>query len=236
MRISFFFPAYYDEATVEPLARAAHAVLTEIADDHEVIVVDDASPDAAGAIADRLAASEPWLRVVHHPENRGYGQAVWSGIQASRFEWVAFTDGDMQYDVRELPRFVEAARAGADVVAGYKTTRAEGWRRAATSWVYNRTLQALFGLGLRDADCAFKLFRRELLADFTPSTHYTEAFLLVEGLFRAKRRGATIVERPVSHHERPHGDSRCFTWRTTRRLAWYALRGAVVGRLLGGWR
>ena len=76
-------------------------------------------------------------------------------------------------------------------------------------------------------------FRRELLADFTPSTHYTEAFLLVEGLYRAQQRGARIVEVPVSHRPRPHGASRCFTWRTARRLAWNTLRGAVVGRLLG---
>jgi dolichol-phosphate mannosyltransferase len=231
MRISFFFPAYHDEGTVRPLALLADEVLSGLCDEHEVIVVDDASPDASGAIADQLARENPRIRVVHHPQNRGYGQALWSGIQAARFEWIAFTDGDMQYDVRELPRFVAAARAGATAAVGYKTERAEGWRRALTSRLYNTAVRALLGLGLRDVDCAFKLMHRRVFEGFTPSTHYTEAFLLVEALFLARRRGARIVEVPVSHRLRPHGASRCFTWRTARRLAWNTLRGAVVLRL-----
>jgi glycosyltransferase involved in cell wall biosynthesis len=236
MRISFFFPAYRDEPTVEPLARLADRVLSKICDEHEVIVVDDASPDRSGEIADRLASESPRFRVVHHPQNRGYGQAVWSGIQAARHEWVAFTDGDMQYDVEELPRLVETARSqGADVVVGYKEKRAEGFRREATSRAYNLAIRACFGLGLRDVDCAFKLMRRDVFEGFVPSTHYTEAFILVEALYRARRRGAKIVEVPVSHRERPFGESQCFTWRTTRRLAWNTARGFVVGRVLGAW-
>ncbi len=235
MRVSFFFPAYNDENTVAPLANLADEVLSECCDAHEIIVVDDASPDRSGEIADELAKENDRIRVVHHPENRGYGQAVWSGIQAARYEWVAFTDGDMQYDVRELPRLVEAAHSGADVVVGYKTERAEGWRRDLTSKVYNTAVDACFGLGLRDVDCAFKLIRLEALEGFTPSTHYTEAFILVEALYGAKRRGARIVQLPVSHREREFGDSQCFTWRTTYRLAWNTARGFFVGRLLGGW-
>ncbi len=236
MRISFFFPAYFDEATVEPLALLADDILGEICSQHEIIVVDDASPDRSGEIADSLAEKNPNIQVIHHTRNRGYGQALWSGIQASRYEWIAFTDGDMQYDLRELPRLVEAARAGADAVIGYKTSRADGFKRRAASRIYNAGIRILFGLRLRDADCAFKLMHKSIFEEFTPSTHYTEAFILVEALYRAGRRGARILEVPVSHRPRPHGDSRCFTWRTARRLAWYALRGAVVGRLLGAWR
>lgn len=236
MRISFFFPAYRDEGTVEPLALLLDEVLAEVCDEHEVIVVDDASPDASGAIADRLAAANPRIRVVHHPTNRGYGQVLWSGVHAARFEWVGFTDGDMQYDVRELPRFLRAVREGADVVVGYKTERAEGWKRELTSALYNAAVRRLFGLGLRDVDCAFKLFRRSLFDGFEPSTHYTEAFLMVEALYRARRLGARVVEVPVSHRVRPFGESACFSWRTARRLAWYTARGAVVGRLLGAWK
>lgn len=235
VRVSFFFPAYYDEGTVEPLALLADEVLGELVEEHEILIVDDASPDRSGEIADRLAAENPRVRVVHHPQNRGYGQALWSGFQNSRFEWVAFTDGDMQYDVRELASFVARAREGADAVVGYKTHRAEGWRREATSVVYNRVVRALFGLPIRDVDCAFKLLRRDLLEGYRLSTEYTEAFLMVEVLYRALGRGARIDELPVSHRLRPSGESQCFTWRTSRRLAWYALRGAVVGRLLGAW-
>lgn len=236
MRISFFFPAYHDEATVEPLARRLDAVLGELADDHEIIIVDDASPDRSGEIADALAAENPRVRVVHHPSNRGYGQAVWSGLTAARYEWVGFTDGDMQYDVRELPRFVARCEQGADVVVGYKTNRADGWRRELTSSVYNAAIRALLGLELSDIDCAFKLMRRETIDGYRPSTHYTEAFILVEALYKARKRGAHIVEVPVSHHPRLAGESQCFTWRTARRLAWNTARGAVYGRLLGAWQ
>lgn len=236
MQVSFFFPMYHDEKTVEPLARLADRVLASECDAHEIIMVDDASPDGSGAIADRLAAEDRRFRVVHHPQNRGYGQAVWSGIQAARYEWIAFTDGDMQYDVQELPRLIAAARSGADVVVGYKPRRAEGWRRTVTSRLYNTAVQACFGLGVRDVDCAFKLMHRSAFDGFVPSVHYTEAFILVEALYRAKRRGARIAEVPVSHRERAHGESQCFTWRTARRLAWNTGRGFVAGRVLGGWR
>lgn len=220
---------------MEPLVRQLDAVLGALVEAHEIIVVDDASPDRSGEIADRLAADNPRVRALHHVVNRGYGQAVWSGILASRYEWIGFTDGDLQYDPAELDRFVHAARAGADAVLGYKTGRAEGRRRRVTSWIYNAALEGLFGLGLRDADCAFKLLHRRIVADFAPSTHYTEAFILVEALYRARRRGARLAQVPVSHRPRPHGESRCFTGRTARRLAWYALRGAALGRLAGVW-
>jgi glycosyltransferase involved in cell wall biosynthesis len=236
MRISFFFPAYRDEKTVEPLARAIDEVLSRVATEHEIIVVDDASPDRSGEIADRLAAENPRVRVVHHPTNRGYGQAVWSGLQASRFEWVGFTDGDMQYDVTEIPKFVEAARDGADLVLGYKPVRAEGWKREVTSALHNASIRALLGLQVRDVDCAFKLLNRRFVEGFEPSFHYQEAFLLVELIYRAKQQGAKIAQLPVRHRERPFGESQCFTWRTARRLAWNTLRGAAYGRLLGAWR
>jgi glycosyltransferase involved in cell wall biosynthesis len=236
MRISFFFPAYRDEHTVEPLARLADEVLSRVATEHEIIVVDDASPDRSGEIADRLAAENPRIRVVHHPRNRGYGQAVWSGMQASRYEWIGFTDGDMQYDVNELPRFVDAAAAGADFVLGYKPVRAEGWRREVLSAMHNASIRNLLGLRVRDVDCAFKLFDRRFVDGFVPSFHYEEAFLVVEFLYRARLRGARFVELPVTHRERPFGESQCFSWRTARRLAWNTLRGAAYGRLLGGWR
>ncbi|MDY0000114.1 MAG: glycosyltransferase family 2 protein [Polyangia bacterium] len=236
MRISFFFPAYHDEGTIEPLVRLADEVLGEVATEHEIIVVDDCSPDRSGAIADRLAAENPRVRVIHHPRNKGYGQALWSGFQAARLDWVAFTDGDMQYDLHELPALIERAKAGADAVVGYKTQRAEGWRRSVLSRAYNLAVRSLLSLPLRDVDCAFKLLRRELVQGVTPSTEYTEAFLMVELLYRARQRGARVEEVPVSHRERPWGESRCFSFRTARRLTYYLLRGAVVGRALGRWR
>jgi glycosyltransferase involved in cell wall biosynthesis len=235
MEISFFFPAYNDEHTIEPLARALAELLPKHSERHEIIVVDDAGPDRSGDVADRMAAELPCVRVVHHGHNRGYGQVLLTGIRTARYEWIAFTDGDMQYDVAELPRFIAETRKGAQIVAGFKQARADGWQRLLTSAVYNGGLEALYGLGLRDVDCAFKLMHRSVFEGFEPSTEYREAFVLVEAFYKARRRGARIAQVPVSHRPRPHGESQCFTWRTARRLAYYAARGFVVGRLLGRW-
>jgi glycosyltransferase involved in cell wall biosynthesis len=235
MQISFFFPAYLDEATVEPLALLTDSVLAELCTEHEVIIVDDASPDRSGEIADRVAAANPRIRVIHHPVNLGYGRVLQTGIRASRYEWIGFTDGDMQYEIRELPFFVQEAKNGADAVIGYKPARADGWKRRTTSVIYNGAIRLLFGMNLRDADCAFKLMHRRIFEGFSPSVDYKEAFLLVEAFYRAEQRGARIVQVPVTHRVRPFGDSACFSWRTARRMAWYALRGATVGRLMGGW-
>ncbi|MBW1811312.1 MAG: glycosyltransferase family 2 protein [Deltaproteobacteria bacterium] len=236
MQISFFFPAYYDEATVEPLALLADQVLAEICTEYEVIIIDDASPDKSGEVADRVAGKNQRIRVIHHEKNLGYGRVLQTGIRESKYEWIAFTDGDMQYDVRELPRLAAEAYKGAKIVAGYKMSRADGWKRELTSALYNNTIQILFGMKLRDADCAFKLMHRSIFEDFKPSLDYKEAFLLVEAFYRAQRKGTKIVQVPVSHRPRPYGDSSCFSWRTARRMAWYALRGAVFGRVLGGWK
>lgn len=235
MRVSFFFPAYNDEHTVEPLARLVDEVLGQHCTDHEIIIVNDGSPDGSGAVADRLAAENPRIRVVHHPQNRGYGQAVWSGLQASRFEWVAFTDGDMQYDVRELPAFLDAARGGADLVLGYKPVRAEGWKRSVLSGLHNAAVRTLIGVGVHDVDCAFKLMNRRYIDGWVPSVEYKEAFLLVELIYRARKQGATIVQLPVQHFPRRFGESQALSFRTARRLVWNTLYGAVYGRLMGGW-
>ena len=107
MRISFFFPAYKDEMTVRPLVEKAHKVLGELADDYEIISVHDKSPDRTGEVADEMAAENPRVRVIHHEVNRGYGQAIRTGFEKARYEWVFFTDGDMQFDVAELLMIVD---------------------------------------------------------------------------------------------------------------------------------
>lgn len=234
MRISFFFPAYNDEATVEPLARLLDRILSAECDEHEILIIDDAGPDRSGEVADRVAGELPDVRAIHHAHNLGYGRVLQTGLRNSRFEWIGFTDGDMQYDVNELPRLIELARDGADAIVGYKAERADGWRRRLTSGLYNASIRLLLGLDLRDADCAFKLMHRRVFEGFMPSVDYREAFLLVEAFYKARRAGARIEQVPVSHRKRLHGGSNCFTWRTARRMAWYTTRAAVYGRLLGG--
>ena len=100
--ISCFFPAFNDEATIAGLVEQALAVLSELSDDYEVVVVNDGSTDGTAAVLDRLARERPRLRVVHHGRNRGYGGALRTGFEAASKDLVFYTDGDGQYDVREM--------------------------------------------------------------------------------------------------------------------------------------
>jgi glycosyltransferase involved in cell wall biosynthesis len=200
--ISLFFPMYNEEANVERSVLAAVEALSKVAGDFEVIVVDDGSRDRTAAVAERLRAAEPRVRLVRHPANQGYGAAVRSGIAAARFPLVFFTDGDNQFDLRELPRVVEAIE-GADVVAGYRQVRRDPWHRRLNAALFNGVVRRLFAVPVRDVNCAFKLFRREVLEGLALTSR--GALINVEILTRARRRGARVREVGVTHYPRLAG-------------------------------
>lgn len=208
--LTIFFPVYHDERTVEPLTRACLEVGSRLTDDLEVLIVDDKSPDQAGAIADRLASEHPQVRVIHHERNRGYGQALLSGWRGATKDHIFYTDGDMQFDVSELPKLVEQA-ASHDLVVGYRLNRAEGWSRALLSRVHHILLFLLFGARFRDADCSFKLIRRDLLERIRFKT--SGALVDAELLLQARSLGARIREVGVHHFLRQHGRSTCLNAR-----------------------
>ena len=106
--LSFFFPAHNEAENIEPLVREALGALSAMAEQFEIIAVDDGSRDATPEIADRLAAEHLSVRVVHHPTNRGYGAALRSGLAAARYPLVAFLDGDRQFRVADLVRLLNA--------------------------------------------------------------------------------------------------------------------------------
>jgi len=127
-RVSLFFPVYKDEGTVARVAEKALAVLGEQAEDYEVSIVDDASPDRAGAIADEIAAREPHVRVIHHPSNLGYGKALRSGFEAARHEWICFTDGDDEYEVDDLRKLLRLRDRYADRRSSWNRSRSAALR------------------------------------------------------------------------------------------------------------
>ena len=110
--LSLVLPAHDEEANLEPVVRAALAALPGACRQFEIVVVDDGSRDATPQIADRLAAEDARVRVVHHPRNRGYGAALRSGFAAARFGHLAFTDGDRQFRVADIGRLIERLQIG----------------------------------------------------------------------------------------------------------------------------
>jgi glycosyltransferase involved in cell wall biosynthesis len=195
---------YNEEGNIEQVVEAALAVLGGIADDYEVIVVDDGGRDKTGEIADRLAAANPRVRVVHHPVNRGYGSAVRSGFEAGKHALVGFVDGDNQFDLGELPILLRALD-GVDIVSGYRITRRDPAVRRLYSFLYNQAGRLLFKIPIRDVNCAFKIYRRPVLDQVLPQLRSTGALINVEMLARARRMGARVREVGVHHYPRETG-------------------------------
>lgn len=208
--LSYFFPAHNEAENIEALVKEALADLQPIAERFEIIAVDDGSTDGTAEIADRLAAEHPGVvRAVHHPRNRGYGAAVRSGLAAARYPLICFTDGDRQFRVADLARLTARLDEdagdgrGPDVVAGYRIERADPAIRLAYARAYRAALRLFFGLGVRDPDCACKLFRRETLEGVAVESG--GAFLSAELLIKIGQRGGTIVEQGVPHYPRTAG-------------------------------
>jgi glycosyltransferase involved in cell wall biosynthesis len=207
--ISVFFPAFNDAESIGPLVRSALALLPEIADAFEVIVVNDGSTDETPAVIDQLAREDRRVRAVHHPRNLGYGAALRTGFASATKELVFYTDGDGQYDVRELALLLPHLRPGVDVVNGYQTARADGWSRKVIGTFYNRLAHFLFSVPVRQVDCDFRLLRRsalervELVSD--------SGTICVELVHRLHRAGCVFAEVPVHHYPRRHGRSQFFT-------------------------
>jgi glycosyltransferase involved in cell wall biosynthesis len=205
--VSLFFPMFNEEGNIGQVVRSALDALDALARasvDGEVIVVNDGSRDDTGAIADRLAAADRRVRVVHHPQNRGYGAALRSGFEAARHPLVVLADGDNQFDLGELPILLGAID-GFDVVSGYRITRRDPAIRRLNAFMYNRLARVLFDIPVRDVNCGFKLYRRSLLDRLLPQLQSTGALINVEMLARARKLGARVAEVGVHHYPRKTG-------------------------------
>lgn len=205
-RLSYFFPAHNEEANVAGLVEEALAVLPTLAETFEIIVVNDGSRDGTREIADELTARHPGVvRAVHHPKNRGYGGALRSGFGAARYDLVAFTDGDRQFQVVDLGRLTArfAEPDTPDVVAGYRVTRADPLIRTIYAKAYRLANRIFFGLRVTDVDCACKLFRSEALAGMRVESE--GAFFSAELLIKLKAAGRSTVEVGVPHYPRTAG-------------------------------
>jgi glycosyltransferase involved in cell wall biosynthesis len=209
LSISVFFPAYNDAPSIPKLVADAFAVLPQLSDDYEVIVINDGSSDNTGQV---LAALEqqyaPRMRVVTHPRNLGYGQALRTGFEAATKDLVFYTDGDGQYDVRELPKLLERMAPSVGLVNGFKLERNDPKHRIMIGEAYNRFARFLFRVKLRDIDCDFRLIRRCLLHQLRLVS--TSGTICVELVRKIELTPWQVREVGVHHYERKHGRSQFF--------------------------
>jgi glycosyltransferase involved in cell wall biosynthesis len=206
--ISAFFPAYNDGGTIASMVISAMLVLETLTDDYEIIVINDGSSDYTPEILDRLAADYKRVRVIHHPTNQGYGGVLRTGFGAATKDLIFYTDGDAQYDVRDLHRLYPLLTEEVDMVQGYKTKRSDTLIRKIIGRFYHTGMKMLFGLKVRDVDCDFRLMRRQIF-DRVKLRH-NSGIICVELVKKVQDFGFNIVETGVSHYPRVYGRSQFF--------------------------
>ncbi len=202
--LSLVLPAYNEEANIEVVVDEAMATLPLFAADFEIIVVDDGSRDRTAEIVLEMAEQENRVRLLRHGRNRGYGAALTTGFQASSGDFVMFMDADRQFDIRDL-RLLTPFAAEYDIVAGFRLERSDPLHRRVFAELFNVSVRVLFGVHLRDIDCAFKLFRGDLIRGMDLSA--PGALINTEIQAKARRQGARLQQVGVHHYPRLAGEA-----------------------------
>jgi glycosyltransferase involved in cell wall biosynthesis len=203
--LSVFFPAYYDEKNIDKVVHSAVKVLEDLKlKDYEVIIIEDGSPDRTGEVADQLANQYEKVRVIHHEKNMGYGATLRDGFLSAKMDYVFYTDGDNQFDLEEMKKFV-AILPYTDIVVGYRKHKQYSMYRKFTSLCYNYLLRLLFDIHYWDVDCAFKIFPTKLFKQIEIDS--VDAFIDAEIMLKAQEKGYTVTEMGVLHLPRVDGIS-----------------------------
>jgi dolichol-phosphate mannosyltransferase len=203
--LSLVIPAYNEAESIGRAVAEAEAALASFCAEYEVLVVDDGSRDRTAEIVSRLSPQFPRTRLLRHSKNRGYGAALRTGFRAARFDRVAFTDADCQFDLTDLASLMRLCE-GHSIAVGYRIHRQDPWHRRFYSGCYNRLVRLLLGTGVQDCDCALKVFRRDTLSALVP--HSSDFFVNAEMLSRARQLGYSVTETAVQHRPRLEGQSK----------------------------
>lgn len=202
--VSFFCPAYFDEDNLPLLIPKTYNVLKKYASQFEIVIIEDCSPDKTAIVAEELAEKyKPFIRVIHNARNMGYGGTLSIGYKsANKYDYVFCTDGDNQYDTKELTRMLPFLK-DYEVVIGYRTKRALKLSRQIQTRVFNWLVNMIFGIKVKDINCAMKIISRKALNSISLTSQ--EGFIDAELLIKLKRKGYSIKEVEVTHYPRKFG-------------------------------
>lgn len=201
--ISVFFPCYNEQDNVARTTEQAIAVLEKLDADFEIIIVNDGSSDDTAAIADEIANKDHRVKAKHHPTNLGYGAALQTGFKTAAKELVFYTDGDGQFDINEMPPLLPLMQQY-DIVSCYRINRQDNIIRKTNAWFWTKLVCFVFRMKIRDIDCAFKLFKREIFDNIEMSS--TGALIDTEILARAIGKGYKTTQKGVHHYPRTAGE------------------------------
>ncbi len=225
--ISGFFPFLNDWGTIGSLVAGLDEALSQITNDYEILIIDDGSDESSKNILRSLKKKFKKLRIITHNKNRGYGGALKSGFKNARKEWVFYTDGDAQYDPREVKKLWEAKKKRSDVVNGYKIKRQDPFHRVILGKTYHYTVKLLLNVPIRDTDCDFRIIRRSIFEKVNLESD--SGLICAEMIKKISDEGFKFQEVPVTHFWRTSGKSQFFNFRRTFRMGfgllhiWYRL-------------
>ncbi len=231
LQISIVLPAHNEAENLPALVKDITGYMHELGWDYEIIAVDDGSTDSTKEVIERLRSGDNRIKGVYHPKNRGYGAAVRSGFSAAEKEWVFFTDSDRQFDIKEISKLAEYSDS-ADLVIGYRKNRRDNFMRKLNAGIFNLAVNILFGLWVRDIDCAFKLIRKEVVQKARLESN--GALINTELLVRAKKFGYKIKQVPVSHYPRLKGEQSGANIKVILRAVKEILLFRLTGRTVSG--
>ncbi len=207
--LTIFFPCYNDGGTIATMIIRAMQTAPTVTDDFEICIINDGSQDDSALILDEMKRLYPeHVKVIHETQPSGYGGVLRKGFALASKEWIFYTDGDAQYDPRELPVLASQLNDGADMVNGYKIKRHDPFIRVLVGLAYQYFVKLIFGLVIRDVDCDYRLMRRSIFEAVTlESKSGTITFELVKKIQDAR---FAISEAPVHHFYRQYGVSQFF--------------------------
>jgi len=198
--ISVVFPAFNEESNIKTLIDQTIQTLSELTDKWEIIVVDDGSSDRTSEIVKEYANNN--IYVIRHPSNKGYGAALKSGIVSARNDLIFFSDSDLQFDIKELGKLLQWLN-GYAIVIGYRIKRQDPFHRRLNAFGWNTLVRLMFGLKVKDINCAFKIFRRSVFEKIKIDA--VGAMVNTDILSQAVKYGFRIKEVPVTHYPRLKG-------------------------------
>ena len=207
VELSVVVPVFNEEGSLAALLAELEPVVRSITQDHEIVFVDDGSKDGSAAILDAMAAANSRVVVWRLDRNHGVSAALHCGFNRARGRVIATLDADLQNDPADIPKLYAAVVGGVDMACGWRKVRQDPFVKRASSRIANAFRSGRTGDGIRDVTCPMKVFRREVVSVFHP-------FL---GLHRflptlAQASGFKVVEIPVNHRARLHGESKYGVW------------------------
>ncbi len=201
--LTIVFPAYNEEENIEKVIKDALRIFPNYAKEIEIIAVNDGSRDRTGEIIEELSNRYPEVKAIHHKENKGYGAALKSGFYNAKGEYVFFTDSDNQFDLEDF-RVLFPYIKDFDLVIGYRIKRRDPFYRIVNAKLYNLLIRIIFGLKVKDINCAFKVMKRSIFDSIKLESD--GALINAELLIKSLNKGYRIKEVGVRHFPCVHGE------------------------------